>query len=273
MYVGLQANTSRLAFSTSHIDFFPSSVRFPTIMTDFSGYSGWIATFMFSVGSGGGATICQTIWISSGLALSLLIVATPALVGNFIMPCAVDGTAPRALAESSSETTTKGYMENYKNISQDIHDQLNAEAEAVQIILTGIDNDIYSTVDACPNACEMFYKMMNKLVRNQCDVTNHQVNVQFLLKLQPEWQRFVTLVKQSQELKTVSYHKLYDILKQHQNEVSNLQYDYLETLEKCEHLKKELSKSRTLSKSFEALQKHAINLELDLQQCKEKIKK
>nr|GEV97723.1 hypothetical protein [Tanacetum cinerariifolium] len=30
-----------------------------------------------------------------------------------------------------------------------------------------------------------FYKMMNELVRNQCDVTNHQVNVQFLLQLQP----------------------------------------------------------------------------------------
>ncbi|GJS49019.1 gag-pol polyprotein [Tanacetum coccineum] len=81
----------------------------------------------------------------------------------------------------------------------------------------GIDNDIYSTVDAYPNACEMwkaierlkqcesinvqdletnlylefgkftshdgellksyysrFYKMINELVRNQCDVTNHQ---------------------------------------------------------------------------------------------------
>ncbi|GJR55350.1 retrovirus-related pol polyprotein from transposon TNT 1-94 [Tanacetum coccineum] len=55
------------------------------------------------------------------------------------------------------------------------------------------------------------------------------------------------------------------------DEVSNLQCDYLETLEKCEHLEKELSKSRTMSKSFEALQKHAINLELDLQQCREKI--
>ncbi|GJZ64350.1 hypothetical protein Tco_0620771 [Tanacetum coccineum] len=127
--------------------------------------------------------------------------------------------------EGSSETTTKRYMENYKNVSQDIRDQLNAEAEAVQIILTGIDNDIYSTVDACPNACEMwkaierlkqgesinvqdletnlywefgkftsrdgeslesyysrFYKMMNELVRNQCHVINHQVNVQFHLQ-------------------------------------------------------------------------------------------
>nr|GEY63541.1 hypothetical protein [Tanacetum cinerariifolium] len=142
------------------------------------------------------------------------------------------------VAEGSTKTTTKRYMENYKNVSQDIRDQLNAKAEAVQIILTGIDNDIYSTVDACPNACEMwkaierlkqgesinvqdletnlywefgkftsrdgeslesyysrFYKMMNDLVRNQCD---------------------------SQELKTVSYHKLYDILKQHQNEVNKI---------------------------------------------------
>ncbi|GJY02055.1 retrovirus-related pol polyprotein from transposon TNT 1-94 [Tanacetum coccineum] len=169
------------------------------------------------------------------------------------------------VAEGSSETTIEGYIENYKNVSQDIRDQLNAEAEAVQIILTGIDNDIYSTVDACPNACEMWkaierlkhgvsinvqdletnlyrefgkftsrdgeslesyysrlYKMMNELVKNQCDVTNHQVNVQFLLQLQLEWQRFMTLVKLSQELKTVSYHKLYDILKQHQNEVNEI---------------------------------------------------
>nr|GEX77821.1 hypothetical protein [Tanacetum cinerariifolium] len=174
------------------------------------------------------------------------------------------------ITEGSSVTTTERYMENYKNVSQDIRDQLNAEVKAVQIILTGIDNDIYSTVDACPNACEMwkaikrlkqgksinvqdletnlywefgkftsrdgeslesyysrFYKMMNELVRNQCDVTNHQVNVQFLLQLQPEWQRFVTLVKRSQELKTVSYHKLYDILKQHQNEVNEIRVERL----------------------------------------------
>ncbi|GJV79079.1 hypothetical protein Tco_1514949 [Tanacetum coccineum] len=140
-------------------------------------------------------------------------------------------------SEGSSKTTTEWYMENYKNVSQDIQDQLNAKAKAVQIILTGIDNDIYSTVDACPNACEMwnaierleqgesinvqdletnlywefrkitsrdgeslesyylrFYKMMNELVRNQCDVTNHQVHVQFLLQLQLEWQRGKVIV-------------------------------------------------------------------------------
>nr|GEV63634.1 hypothetical protein [Tanacetum cinerariifolium] len=56
------------------------------------------------------------------------------------------------------------------------------------------------------------------------------------------------------------------------DEVTNLQCDYLELLEKCEGLETELSKSKMMSKSFESVQKHAINLELELQQCKEKIK-
>nr|GFA06445.1 hypothetical protein [Tanacetum cinerariifolium] len=60
------------------------------------------------------------------------------------------------VSEGSPITTTARICKTYKNVSQDIRDQLNVEAEAVQIILTGIDNDIYSTVDACPNACEMW---------------------------------------------------------------------------------------------------------------------
>nr|GEX96127.1 integrase, catalytic region, zinc finger, CCHC-type, peptidase aspartic, catalytic [Tanacetum cinerariifolium] len=61
-----------------------------------------------------------------------------------------------SISEGSPDTRTESQMETYKTVSQDIRDQLNAEAEAVQIILTGIDNDIYSTVDACPDACEMW---------------------------------------------------------------------------------------------------------------------
>nr|GEU96285.1 integrase, catalytic region, zinc finger, CCHC-type, peptidase aspartic, catalytic [Tanacetum cinerariifolium] len=97
------------------------------------------------------------------------------------------------ISEGSPIIRTERFQETYKNVSQEIRDQLNAKAEAVKIILTGIDNDIYSTVDACPNASgkftsqdgeslesyySKFYKMMNELIRNQCKVTNHQVNVQ-----------------------------------------------------------------------------------------------
>nr|GEY30282.1 retrovirus-related Pol polyprotein from transposon TNT 1-94 [Tanacetum cinerariifolium] len=56
------------------------------------------------------------------------------------------------------------------------------------------------------------------------------------------------------------------------DEVTNLQCDYLEFSEKCESLETELSNSKMMSKSFESVQKHATNLELKLQQCKEKIK-
>ncbi|GKD79394.1 hypothetical protein Tco_1342015 [Tanacetum coccineum] len=38
---------------------------------------------------------------------------------------------PMLAPEGSSETTTEGYMENYKNVLQDIRNQLDAEAEAV----------------------------------------------------------------------------------------------------------------------------------------------
>nr|GFC20295.1 hypothetical protein [Tanacetum cinerariifolium] len=75
-------------------------------------------------------------------------------------------------------------MENYKNVSQDIKNQLDVEVKAVQIILTEIDNDIYCTVDACPNA--WFYKMMNELVRNKCDVTNHQQHQNEVNKIRAE---------------------------------------------------------------------------------------
>ncbi|GJV53611.1 hypothetical protein Tco_1449352 [Tanacetum coccineum] len=56
---------------------------------------------------------------------------------------------PPMLALGSSETTTEWYIENYKNVSEDIRNLLNVEAEVVHIILIGIDNDIYSIVDAC----------------------------------------------------------------------------------------------------------------------------
>ncbi|GJR22553.1 retrovirus-related pol polyprotein from transposon TNT 1-94 [Tanacetum coccineum] len=56
------------------------------------------------------------------------------------------------------------------------------------------------------------------------------------------------------------------------DEFTDLQCDYVDQVVKCERLEKKLSKNKIMSKSFEALQKHAINLELALQQCKEQIK-
>ncbi|GJT10297.1 hypothetical protein Tco_0857339, partial [Tanacetum coccineum] len=135
---------------------------------------------------------------------------------------------------------------------------------AIHLILTGIGDEIYSTVDACKIAQETweaierlqqgkllnildvktnlfwefgqftshdgetiesyysrFYKMVNEMIRNNLTVATMQVNVQFLQQLQPEWSRFVTIVKQQHKLDKVSYHKLFDILKQYQKEAKN----------------------------------------------------
>ncbi|GJZ93336.1 hypothetical protein Tco_0665401 [Tanacetum coccineum] len=129
------------------------------------------------------------------------------------------------------ETTTVngggggGHMEAYHNVSKEIKAQLDVEAETVQIILTEIDNDIYSIIDACPKCISYFQQQVEN-----------------------EWQRFVTLVKQSQELKSVSYHKLYEILKQHQNEVYEIRAEKQARAVNLLALDEEMSKEKEIDK-------------------------
>nr|GEX79325.1 hypothetical protein [Tanacetum cinerariifolium] len=72
-----------------------------------------------------------------------------------------------------------------------------------------------------------FYKLMNEMIKNNLTIAMMQVNVQFLQQLQPEWSRFVTIVKKQHKLDEVSYHKLFDILKQYQKEVNKLRAERL----------------------------------------------
>nr|GEV17758.1 hypothetical protein [Tanacetum cinerariifolium] len=72
-----------------------------------------------------------------------------------------------------------------------------SEKEAIHLILTGIGDEIYSTVDACKTTQEMW---------------------EAIKRLQQEWLRFVMIVKKQHKLDEVSYHKLFDILKQYQKE-------------------------------------------------------
>nr|GFA06213.1 putative reverse transcriptase domain-containing protein [Tanacetum cinerariifolium] len=109
-------------------------------------------------------------------------------------------------------------------------------ADKVVPVTEGIDNDIYSTVDAYPNACEI-WKAIERLKQGESiNVQDLETNLYWEFgkftsqdgeSVESYYSRFVTLVKQSQELKTVIYHKLYDILKQHQNEVNKLRAERL----------------------------------------------
>nr|GEU37936.1 hypothetical protein [Tanacetum cinerariifolium] len=58
-------------------------------------------------------------------------------------------------------------METYVIVSKEKKKKIDGEVEDVLIILTGIDYDIYSTVDACYNAMQM-WKAIERL--RQCDI-------------------------------------------------------------------------------------------------------
>ncbi|GJV79204.1 retrovirus-related pol polyprotein from transposon TNT 1-94 [Tanacetum coccineum] len=142
------------------------------------------------------------------------------------------------VTKGSSKTTTEGYMENYKNVSQDIRNQLDAKAKAVQIILIGIENDIYSTVDACPNACEM-WKVIERLKHGESiNVQDLETNLYWEFRKFTSWDgeslesyysRFYKMMNElvRNQCDTISYHKLYDILKQHHNEVNEIRAERL----------------------------------------------
>ncbi|GKA07825.1 hypothetical protein Tco_0687049 [Tanacetum coccineum] len=76
----------------------------------------------------------------------------------------------------------------FKNITPENHAHFDVEAEEIHMILSGIGDDIYSIVVHC---------------------TSQEM-------------RFVTVVKQTKDLDKESYHKLFDILKQYQNEVNEI---------------------------------------------------
>ncbi|GJZ62578.1 hypothetical protein Tco_0618715 [Tanacetum coccineum] len=133
----------------------------------------------------------------------------------------VDHPAKEAIEISEAQPARRG-LETYSFVSAKKQKLIDAEAEAVHIILTGIDNDIYSAVDTCANAKETWLAI-ERLMQGE------NINKQdFLLQLQLEWKRSATIFTQGKDLKEVSYHKLFDILKQHQNEVNEIRAERLE---------------------------------------------
>ncbi|GJT75849.1 retrovirus-related pol polyprotein from transposon TNT 1-94 [Tanacetum coccineum] len=64
-------------------------------------------------------------------------------------------------------------MKTFATVLEDIQKWINVEAESIQIILIRSDNDIYFTVDACPNAMEM-WKSIKRLKQGEA------INVQDL---------------------------------------------------------------------------------------------
>ncbi|GKB25270.1 hypothetical protein Tco_0864671 [Tanacetum coccineum] len=156
---------------------------------------------------------------------------------NNIMATAKPATDDSLAVEEQSVSET------LLNMSPEKKEHYQSEKEDIHLLLTGIGDEIYSTVDAFKTAHDMwiaikrlkhgeslnvqdaktnqfwefgkftsrdgesmesyysrFYKMMNEMIRNNLEVAT--MNVQFLQQLQLEWSRFMTIVKQTQDLDT-----------------------------------------------------------------------
>ncbi|GJW54953.1 hypothetical protein Tco_0099038 [Tanacetum coccineum] len=118
--------------------------------------------------------------------------------------------------ENSPAVPERTTVETIMNMSPENKAHFESEKEAIHLLLTGIRDKIYSTVDACKTAHEMWEAI--KRLQQDNGVILHK----FLQQLQLEWSRFVTIVKQQHKLDEVSYHKLFDILKQYQKEVNEI---------------------------------------------------
>ncbi|GJT75263.1 hypothetical protein Tco_1041988 [Tanacetum coccineum] len=149
--------------------------------------------------------------------------------GDALRKCILEGTyTPStvvilavAVTDNSPAVPEQTTVETIMNMSPENKAHFESEKEAIHLILTGIGDEIYSTVDACQTAHEMW----EAIERNNLTIDTMQVNVQFLQQLQPEWSRFVTIVKQQHKLDEVSYHKFFDILKQYQKEINEIRVE------------------------------------------------
>nr|GEY70411.1 retrovirus-related Pol polyprotein from transposon TNT 1-94 [Tanacetum cinerariifolium] len=113
--------------------------------------------------------------------------------------------------------------------------QIEADDQAIQIILLGLPEDIYVTVDREEGklfnewgrftsneeeSIESYYHRFLKLMNDNKHFSKKIAsNLKFLNNLQPEWSRHVTIVHQTKDLHTADYTQLYDFLKYNQKEM------------------------------------------------------
>ncbi|GJW35459.1 retrovirus-related pol polyprotein from transposon TNT 1-94 [Tanacetum coccineum] len=127
--------------------------------------------------------------------------------------------------ENSPAVPEHTTVETILNMSPANKAYFKSEKEAIHMILTRIGDEIYFTVDACNTAHEIW---------------------EAIERLQQEWSRFVTIVKQQHKLDEVSYHKFFDILKQYQKEVNELRAERIaKSHATTRHKGKEIAKQIT----------------------------
>nr|GEW02008.1 retrovirus-related Pol polyprotein from transposon TNT 1-94 [Tanacetum cinerariifolium] len=100
--------------------------------------------------------------------------------------------------------------------------QIEADDQAIQTILLGLPEDIYSAVDSCETAQEIWLQVQQMMKGSDIGIQEKKA------KLFNEWEsRHVTIVHQTKDLHTADYTQLYDFLKYNQEEVDELKAERL----------------------------------------------
>ncbi|GKC58629.1 hypothetical protein Tco_1086227 [Tanacetum coccineum] len=104
-------------------------------------------------------------------------------------------------------------MENYKNVLQDVRNQLDVEAEVMWKAIKRLKH--VESINVQDLETNLYWEYRKFTSRDGESLESY-------------YSRFYKMINElSQELKTVSYYKLYDILKQHQNEVNEIRAERL----------------------------------------------
>ncbi|GKD41479.1 hypothetical protein Tco_1261686 [Tanacetum coccineum] len=107
--------------------------------------------------------------------------------------------------DESLEVPERTVVETFPNIFLENKAHYDAEKEAIHLLLTGIGDEIYSTVNACKTAHDIFTSRDGESIESY-------------------YSRFYKMMNEMQtvNLDKESYHKLFDILKQYKKEVNEI---------------------------------------------------
>ncbi|GKA70041.1 retrovirus-related pol polyprotein from transposon TNT 1-94 [Tanacetum coccineum] len=118
------------------------------------------------------------------------------------------------------DNTTEQILEPLSKMTEGNKKQYIADVKFMNYLLQAIPNDIYNLVDASNEgeSLEYVYERLTTLVnimdRNNVRPIPVSINTMFLNCLQPEWSKYVTMVRHNQTGDAVLYDELYDSLVQ-----------------------------------------------------------
>ncbi|GKC12829.1 hypothetical protein Tco_1009611, partial [Tanacetum coccineum] len=153
------------------------------------------------------------------------------LEGPYI-PSAVTIPAVPAI-DDSPEVPKRTAVETLLNMSPKNKDHYQSENNAIHLLLTGIGDEIYSTVDACKTTHDMWIAIERLQQGESLNIQDVKTNLFWEFRkftsldgesIKSYYSRFYKMMNEmkNDDLDTVSYHKLFDVLKQYQKEANEI---------------------------------------------------